>query len=60
MEPVREIPPHEIMKIKNANRVKKIKLRDFEKSIRNNHPSISKASILETTIGISVSRVTYD
>jgi SpoVK/Ycf46/Vps4 family AAA+-type ATPase len=36
MEPVREIPPHEIMKIRNANQVRKVKLRDFEKAIRNN------------------------
>jgi SpoVK/Ycf46/Vps4 family AAA+-type ATPase len=45
MEPVREIPPHEIMKIRNANQVRKVKLRDFEKAIRNNQPSVSKASI---------------
>ena len=45
MEPVREIPPHEIMKIRNVNQVRKVKLRDFEKAIRNNQPSVSKASI---------------
>jgi len=45
MEPVREIPPQKMMQIKNSNEVRKVVLRDFEKALRNNHPSVSKASI---------------
>ena len=45
MEPVREIPPQQMMKIKNSGDVRKVMLRDFEKALRNNHPSVSKASI---------------
>jgi SpoVK/Ycf46/Vps4 family AAA+-type ATPase len=45
MEPVREIPPNKIMQIQSANQVRKVLLKDFEKAIRNNQPSVSKASI---------------
>ena len=47
MEPVREIPPNKIMQIQSANQVRKVLLKDFEKAIRNNQPSVSKASIQE-------------
>lgn len=47
MEPVREIPPNQIMKIKGEQSIRPIILQDFIKALRNMQPSVSKQSLME-------------
>ena len=50
MEPVREIPPNQILKIKGESAIRSINLQDFMKALRNIRPSVSKQSLLEYAI----------
>ena len=47
MEPVREIPPSQIMNIKNINKIRPIMLRDFERALISIRPSVSNQSLRE-------------
>lgn len=47
MVPIREITPDKLMKLKSANHVRKVCLRDFEEALIAIRPSVSKQSIQE-------------
>lgn len=47
MEPVREIPPNQIMKINGNSSIRKIKLKDFLKAVKAIRPSVSQQTLLE-------------
>ncbi|CDW78790.1 vps4 oligomerisation domain containing protein [Stylonychia lemnae] len=47
MEPIRELPAGQLMKIKNASQIRKVNKRDFEKAFRLIQPSVSQQSLLE-------------
>jgi len=45
MVPLREIPAAQLMTMKSAKQIRKVKLRDFEQALRNIRPSVSQKSI---------------
>ena len=47
MQPVRELPPDELLKIKDKNAIRPLKVSDFEIAIINQAPSVSASTIKE-------------
>lgn len=47
MQPVRELPPDELLKIKDKNAIRPLKVSDFEIAIKNQAPSVSASTIKE-------------
>ena len=47
MQPVRELPPDELLKIKDKNAIRPLKVSDFEQAIKSQTPSVSASTIKE-------------
>jgi SpoVK/Ycf46/Vps4 family AAA+-type ATPase len=47
MQPVRELPPEDILKIKDNSEIRKLCLDDFKKAVQSQPPSVSKHSLQE-------------
>jgi SpoVK/Ycf46/Vps4 family AAA+-type ATPase len=47
MEPLREIPPNQIMQLKGAHSIRKVMFKDFEKALKNIRPTVSNQSLRE-------------
>jgi len=47
MHPIRELPPDQILKIKDTSSIRKLSVDDFKKAVSSQPPSVSKHSIKE-------------
>ncbi len=47
MQPIREIPTDKLIEIKDMSEIRPVSAADFELSLRNIAPSVSKQTILE-------------
>ena len=47
MQPVRELPPDQLLQIKDSSAIRPLHVSDFEKAIKSQPPSVSKSTIVE-------------
>ncbi len=50
MEPIRELPAGDLLRLQNCNQIRKVSYSDFEKAVRTIRPSVSKQTIAEYEI----------